>query len=245
MSRVITMLLKLTLLVAALPVAAQIKPITPPTSSKEPAPNPYHYVVVVNGDNVRLRKTPNINDNNIITIPLYPEKGDYLEKLGETYNFYKVRYKGNDAYISKQYSHAINNFVVVDGDDVRLRDTPDINDNNIIMIPLHPDNGDRLEYLGETKYFYKVRYKGHDAYISQKYSKKVVDYLVVVDGVNVRLRRTPEINDTNIMTTPSGNLHPEKGERLEYLGETSDFYKVRYKGYEAYISKQYSHTIVK
>lgn len=245
MSRVITMLLKLTLLVAVLPVAAQIKPITPPTSSKEPPPNLYHYVVVVKGDNVRLRRTPNINDNNIISIPLYPEKGEYLEKLGETYNFYKVRYKSYDAYISKQYSHAINYYVVVDGDEVRLRETPEINDNNIIMIPLHPDNGERLVYLGETKYFYKVKYKGYEAYISQKYSNKVVDCVVVVDGVNVRLRRTPEINDTNIITTPSGNLHPEKGERLEYLGETSDFYKVRYKGYDAYISKQYSHTTFK
>jgi len=68
------------------------------------------------------------------------------------------------------------------------------------------------------------------------------DFHVVVTGVNVRLRTTPEINDYNIITTSGGkNLHPKKWDRLEYLGEEGDFYKVRYKGHEAYISKQFAY----
>lgn len=67
--------------------------------------------------------------------------------------------------------------------------------------------------------------------------------MVVVNGVNVRLRRTPEINDYNIIATSSGNIHPDNGEYLEYLGETYDFYKIRYRGIEAYISKKYSYTV--
>lgn len=129
--------------------------------------------------------------------------------------------------------------VVVDGINVRLRRSPAINNSNIISEPLHPNNGEYLPYLGKTYDFYKVRYKGYDAYISKQFSHLVNGY-VVVDGVNVRLRRTPAINNTNIIIEP---IHPANGECLDYLGETADFYKVRYKGYDAYISKQFSHTI--
>lgn len=70
------------------------------------------------------------------------------------------------------------------------------------------------------------------------------DLFVVVNGVNVRLRTSPAINNRNIIKTPSGeNLHPNKGEYLEYLGEEGDFYLVRFKGYTAYISKQFSYVV--
>ena len=68
------------------------------------------------------------------------------------------------------------------------------------------------------------------------------DYTVVVTGVNVRLRTSPEINNHNIITTSNGkNLHPNKGDRLEFRGEYGDFYKVYYQGHVAYISKQFSY----
>jgi hypothetical protein len=67
---------------------------------------------------------------------------------------------------------------------------------------------------------------------------------VYVNGVNVRLRTSPEISDYNIITDGYGkNLHPNKGERLEYLGEAGDFYYIRFRGIEAYISKQFSYLV--
>lgn len=150
----------------------------------------------------------------------------------------------DDILASYDYEIAIEyeTVVVVDGINVRLRRTPEINNTNIITENLHPNNGDRLRYLGETYDFYKVRYKGYNAYISKQFSHAINKSVVVVDGVNVRLRKTPQINNTNIITE---NLHPENGDHLKYLGETYDFYKVRYKGYDAYLSKQFSHTIKK
>lgn len=65
---------------------------------------------------------------------------------------------------------------------------------------------------------------------------------VVVDGVNVRLRTSPAINDYNIIKDRYGkNLHPNKGDRLKYLDDYGDFYKVYYKGHECYIAKQFSY----
>ena len=63
---------------------------------------------------------------------------------------------------------------------------------------------------------------------------------VVVTGVNVRLRTSPEINDYNIIKDSNGkNLHPNKGERLQCVGEDGDFYLVNFRGNNVYISKQF------
>lgn len=67
---------------------------------------------------------------------------------------------------------------------------------------------------------------------------------VAVDGKDVRLRTSPVINNKNIIKAPNGkNLHPNQGDRLEYLGEEGDFYLVKYKGHTAYISKQFTHIV--
>ena len=64
---------------------------------------------------------------------------------------------------------------------------------------------------------------------------------VVVTGVNVRLRTSPEINDYNIIKDASGkNLHPNKGEQLQCIGEDGDFYLVNFRGNNVYISKQFA-----
>ena len=119
----------------------------------------------------------------------------------------------DDILASYDYEIAIEyeTVVVVDGINVRLRRTPEINNTNIITENLHPNNGDRLRYLGETYDFYKVRYKGYNAYISKQFSHAINKSVVVVDGVNVRLRKTPQINNTNIITE---NLHPENRDHL-------------------------------
>jgi hypothetical protein len=67
---------------------------------------------------------------------------------------------------------------------------------------------------------------------------------VYVNGVNVRLRTSPEISDYNVITDGYGkNLHPNKGDKLEYLGESGDFYYISFRGKNAYISKQFSYIV--
>ena len=67
------------------------------------------------------------------------------------------------------------------------------------------------------------------------------DSYVTITGVNVRLRTTPEINESNIITDSSGkNVHPNKGESLKCVGEEGDFYLVLYRGDYVYVSKKYA-----
>ena len=67
------------------------------------------------------------------------------------------------------------------------------------------------------------------------------DSYVTITGVNVRLRTTPEINESNIITDSSGkNVHPNKGESLKCVGEEGDFYLVLYRGDYVYVSKKFA-----
>ena len=81
-----------------------------------------------------------------------------------------------------------------------------------------------------------------DSTVTARHAQKKT--YVVVNGVNVRVRTSPAINDYNIITDSKGkNLHPNKGDRLEYLGDFGDFYKIYFKGYECYIAKEFSYLV--
>ncbi len=81
-----------------------------------------------------------------------------------------------------------------------------------------------------------------DSTVTARHAQKKT--YVVVNGVNVRVRTSPAINDYNIITDNKGkNLHPNRGDRLEYLGDFGDFYKIYFKGYECYIAKEFSYLV--
>lgn len=63
---------------------------------------------------------------------------------------------------------------------------------------------------------------------------------VIITGTDVRLRKGPGLNYDPIKDFYGKNIHPKKGQRLEYLGETEDFYNVRFKEYDVWVSKAFS-----
>ena len=63
---------------------------------------------------------------------------------------------------------------------------------------------------------------------------------VVVTGTSVRVRKGPGLNYDPITDYSGKNIHPDKGQRLEYLGEAEEFYRVRFQGHECWISKQFA-----
>ena len=65
---------------------------------------------------------------------------------------------------------------------------------------------------------------------------------VVINGVHVRLRTSPQITAYNILLYENGKpVYLPKGTALTYLGENGDFYVANFRGYTVYISKQYSY----
>jgi predicted RNA-binding Zn-ribbon protein involved in translation (DUF1610 family) len=69
----------------------------------------------------------------------------------------------------------------------------------------------------------------------------VTPTLVVINGTNLRMRYAPSLDAEIFKWADGTNRHPEKGEKYPYLGEVGDFYKINYKGYTLYVSKQYTY----
>ena len=114
--------------------------------------------------------------------------------------------------------------------------TPDVVENNAISEPeevIENQENEQSAIISENEDTYSESSTSTDDENSIQ--------TVVVTGVNVRLRTSPEINDYNIIKDASGkNLHPNKGEQLQCIGEDGDFYLVNFRGNNVYISKQFA-----
>jgi len=149
-------------------------------------------------------------------------------------------------------------YVVCTGNHVRLRTGPSTSYPMLVWNatgrPVWINKGDRLTYLGDAPGFYNVSFDGKSVYISKQFSRLVYPNsgytssgytssgsVVVVNGVNVRLRWGPSLN-ASIYTNGNGRpIYPKKGTRLTYLGQSGNWYKVRYNGNVLYISMDYSY----
>lgn len=77
-------------------------------------------------------------------------------------------------------------------------------------------------------------------YNSVIYRYLILDKCVHVTGSGVRLRRGPSTDHPIFSDADGRPIYPLAGDNLVYLGQSGDFYKVRFKKQELYISKRYS-----
>ena len=147
-------------------------------------------------------------------------------------------------------------YVVCTGNHVRLRTGPSTSYPMLVWTstgkPVWINKGQTLTYLGDAYGFYKVLFDGKGVYISKQFARLAgggnyysggysSGSTVVVNGVHVRLRWGPSLN-ASIYTNGYGRpIYPSKGTRLTYLGQSGNWYKVRYNGNVLYISKDYSY----
>ena len=147
-------------------------------------------------------------------------------------------------------------YVIVQGANVRLRFEPNLSSSWLRYDngkPRYAAKGTRLEYLGESGNFYKVKYAGYQLYISKDYAsittvgekkpaaQKKDEFFVVVNGTNVRLRTGPGTNYSYFTWNDGSPCYLPKGSYLKYLGDVGDFYKCDYQGHTVFISKKYSY----
>lgn len=77
-------------------------------------------------------------------------------------------------------------------------------------------------------------------YNSVIYRYLILDRCVHVTGSGVRLRRGPSTNHEIFADANGRPIYPLAGDNLVYLGQSGDFYKVRFKKQELYISKRFA-----
>ena len=146
--------------------------------------------------------------------------------------------------------------VTVTGTGVRLRLGPSMRSETLTDskgVNIHPKKGQKLECLGEVGDFYKVKFNQRTVFVSKQFATPVgaeqtatpapkqsnEQRYLIVTGDRVRLRKTPSLQG-KIHTYNGATVYLNNGDKLKYMGEEGDFYKVNYQGYYLYISKQYS-----
>lgn len=140
-------------------------------------------------------------------------------------------------------------YVTITGTGVRLRFGPGLDYGyykNSKGVAVTPKKGEQMELLGESGDWYEVRYGDDVAYVFKQYATIAGNAtvasasMVEVTGTGVRLRKGPGLN-YDFLKGKNGSIRgPKKGERLVCIGETSDWYKVKYANGTYYIFKQYA-----
>ena len=188
--------------------------------------------------------------------------------VGEEGAFYKIEYKGSHGYVAKEYIKDVteNNNSNQGTQTPEKPSTPENTEKTGIVNVSSSLNvrevastsskvigslsgNTKVTIVGEEGAFYKIEYKGSHGYVAKEYIKDIKDEVVT----EPEKPSTPENSKKTGVVTASKGLNVRKeantssqiigilnsGESVEIIGEENGFYKITYKGQEAYASKNY------
>ncbi len=183
--------------------------------------------------------------------------------VGEEGAFYKIEYKGSHGYVAKEYIKDIKDEVVTEPEKPSTPENTEKTGIVNVSSSLNVREGastsskvigslsgnTKITIVGEEGAFYKIEYKASHGYVAKEYIKDI-KYEVVTEPEKPS---NPEnSNKTGVVTASKGlNVRKEantssqiigilnSGESVEIIGEENGFYKITYKGQEAYASKNY------
>ena len=183
--------------------------------------------------------------------------------VGEEGAFYKIEYKGSHGYVAKEYIKDIKDEVVTEPEKPSAPENTEKTGVVNVSSSLNVREGastsskvigslsgnTKVTIVGEEGAFYKIEYKGSHGYVAKEYIKDIKDEVVT----EPEKPSTHENSKKTGVVTASKGLNVRKeantssqiigilnsGESVEIIGEENGFYKITYKGQEAYASKNY------
>ncbi len=143
--------------------------------------------VTVTGTGVRLRYGPGLNYDYLKWkdgSTRSPKKGEKLQLVGQSGDWYQVKYAGQELYIFKQYgtvgkgavAAAAKQYVKITGKGVRLRFGPGLDYGHLVWkdgTTRSPKVGEKLVLLGQEGDWYKVQYQNAEFYVFKQYAQRV------------------------------------------------------------------------
>ncbi|WP_175582917.1 SH3 domain-containing protein, partial [Clostridium perfringens] len=232
------------------------KPSTPETTKKTGIVNVSSSLNVRSEASTSSKVIGSLSGNSKITI------------VGEEGAFYKIEYKGSHGYVAKEYVKdvtEINNSnqgtqtpekpstpettkktgIVNVSSSLNVRSEASTSSEVIGSL----SGNSKVIIIGEEGAFYKIEYKGSHGYVAKEYIKDIKDEIVT----EPEKPSNPENSKKTGVVTASKGLNVRKeantssqivgilnsGESVEIIGEENGFYKITYKGQEAYASKKY------
>lgn len=256
------------------PTPGQATPTAEPTTTNEPTPTAAPTATpdpaqprqgVVNANRVNVRSGPGTNFSILGQVSL----NDKLAIEDWSQEWYKFTFNGVTAYIKGEYvtldpqatptpgqatptpsSEPVYGTVTLNNGTLRLRAEPDGNARVLTNMP----KNSKVEILGETGSWYKVRYGNAIGYASKAY--------IVLNGTTPEATPTPTVRPTATpsaqvgtvtLSNPNSRLIVRSGPGTNYgevtrlahntkvtvLGSEGDFYRIQYSGQTGYVAKQY------
>ena len=232
------------------------KPSTPESTEKTGIVNVSSSLNVREGASTSSKVIGSLSGNTKVTI------------VGEEGAFYKIEYKGSHGYVAKEYIKDVtesNNSnqgtqtpekpstpestektgIVNVSSSLNVREGASTSSKVIGSL----SGNTKVTIVGEEGAFYKIEYKGSHGYVAKEYIKDIKDEVVT----EPEKPSNPENSKKTGVVTASKGLNVRKeantssqiigilnsGESVEIIGEENGFYKITYKGEEAYASKNY------
>ena len=232
------------------------KPSTPETTKKTGIVNVSSSLNVREGASTSSKVIGSLSGNSKVTI------------VGEEGAFYKIEFKGSHGYVAKEYVKDVtesNNSnqgtqtpekpstpettkktgIVNVSSSLNVREGASTSSKVIGSL----SGNSKVTIIGEEGAFYKIEYKGSHGYVAKEYIKDIKDEIVT----EPEKPSNPENSKKTGVVTASKGLNVRKeantssqivgilnsGESVEIIGEENGFYKITYKGQEAYASKNY------
>lgn len=169
---------------------------------------------------LRLRSSASTDSDSLLIIP----NGTHITCTGWKNGWAQTTYDGKSGYVSASY-------ILLDGkvsasSGLRLRSGPGESYDKLLTIP----DGTTLAFAEQKDGWLKTTYDGKTGYVSQDY---IATPATVNAGPGLNLRETASETGTKITTIPNGSA-------VQCIGNRSgDWVKVKYNGYEGYVSAQY------
>ncbi|SQB61013.1 surface protein [Clostridium perfringens] len=227
------------------------KPSTPENTERTGVVNVSSYLNVREGASTSSKVIGSLSGNTKVTI------------VGEEGAFYKIEYKGSHGYVAKEYIKNIKDEVVTEPEKPSTPENTEKTGVVNVSSSLNVREGastsskvigslsgnTKVTIVGEEGAFYKIEYKGSHGYVAKEYIKDIKDEVVT----EPEKPSNPENSKKTGVVTASKGLNVRKeantssqiigilnsGESVEIIGEENGFYKITYKGQEAYASKNY------
>ena len=232
------------------------KPSTPETTKKTGIVNVSSSLNVRSSASTSSKVIGSLSGNTKVTI------------VGEEGAFYKIEYKGSHGYVAKEYVKDVTESsnsnqgtqtpekpstpestektgIVNVSSSLNVREGASTSSKVIGSL----SGNTKVTIVGEEGAFYKIEYKGSHGYVAKEYIKDIKDEVVT----EPEKPSNPENSKKTGVVTASKGLNVRKeantssqiigilnsGESVEIIGEENGFYKITYKGQEAYASKNY------
>ncbi|HAT4321074.1 TPA: SH3 domain-containing protein [Clostridium perfringens] len=232
------------------------KPSTPESTEKTGIVNVSSSLNVREGASTSSKVIGSLSGNTKVTI------------VGEEGAFYKIEYKGSHGYVAKEYIKDVteSNNSNQGSQTPEKPSTPEstektgiVNVSSSLNVRSEASTSSKVIgslsgntkviIVGEEGAFYKIEYKGSHGYVAKEYIKDIKDEVVT----EPEKPSNPENSKKTGVVTASKGLNVRKeantssqiigilnsGESVEIIGEENGFYKITYKGQEAYASKNY------